>query len=337
MSNDSSIFLVSPEISSVMGVMDAHLKWKSANGKPRGYETYHPSAFGACLRNMQYFRYVEKGYIQISVEEFDSKTIRIFDTGHTMHSRWASYSEDIGILRGYWICTNPMCRIIDDEGKLIKNISNDIISSQTEKPRMYGKKDPLGCFKPEKCICGNNVFEYREIDVSSKELNFYGHADMVWDFSKFNPEKYNGFKKGFNMELLPKNPVVVDMKTINDYGYKKVLQSGPDLKYKIQLTIYANLLPVEYGLLIYENKNSSEVAPYKIDKSTDNIFAQIKKQAISMNEMVPLKLLPPPRPLDQDDIECRKCPFAQVCHKSKIWSDKDLVQKRKSFYGNLMK
>jgi len=299
MSNEA---FVTPDIRAVMGVVDTFLRWRSSNGPPRGFEIYHPSAFGKCLRCMQYLRYAERGYIQVEEECHESKLLRLFDKGHNMHDRWAKYMEAIGVLRGYWKCANLKCG------------------------QIFGKDDPLGCFKPERCeSCDCNKFHYNEVSVVDKELNFYGHADMIIDFSVLKEDRFGDITKAFSMESLPKNPFVIDMKTCNDFKFKKILQHGPSLDYRVQLTIYANLLPVEFGLLIYENKNNSDTAAYKIEKNTDTVFKLIRRQAKSMNEMTDLKLLPPPRPLNKDDYECSKCGCKNICHNSKIWDDPKLI------------
>jgi len=282
-----------------------------------------------CLRNMQYLRYMERGYINVEQAEQESKLTRLFDKGHNMHSRWAKYAENMGILRGYWECANPTCSKFDDSGVYIPE-------ANMEKPRVYGRDNPIGCFKPTVCSCGCSKFEYHEVDVFEESLNFYGHCDMIWDFSNFSEDKFKGIKASFDKSLLPSGPIVVDMKTCNDYKFSSVLKKGPGLDYRIQLTIYANILPVEFGLLIYENKNNSEVAAYKIEKNTEAIYNLVKTQAKQMNEMVEMKLLPPPRPSNKDDYECSSCPFRKICHKSKIWADEDLTVKRKNFYGNLI-
>ena len=64
-----------------------------------------------------------------------------------------------------------------------------------------------------------DVAYLEDTDFSGKELNIKGHADMIWDFSKFDVEKYKDIQKTFKIEYLPKNPIVIDMKTCNDYKY----------------------------------------------------------------------------------------------------------------------
>lgn len=303
--SNSSFAMVPPDINSIMGVIDTHVRWKYNTKGNRNYEVYHPSAFGDCLRKMQYQRYVDRGYLTVEGETLNSQKLRLFDKGHNMHERWASYAADIGILRGYWYCI--------------------------ETKETIGLDDPLGSFRPK----DEKHYIYNEVTVADKELNFSGHADMIWDFSNFDPEKYKDVQKSFNIDLLPSNPIVVDMKTCNDSKYKSLLKQGPSLPYRVQITIYANILPVDYGLLIYENKNDSSTASYKITKNPD-IYDIIRKQAIAMNEMVEHKLLPPPRPESKDTYSCRYCEFSKLCHSSKIWTDPLLNEKRIKFYDKLL-
>jgi len=340
-SNDS-FFVVPPEISAITGVVDTYARWKHTNGGPRGYEKYHPSAFGKCLRLMQYLRYEERGFLKSKSTEIESKLVRLFDKGHNMHERWTVYFEEIGVLRGIWECTNPMCELFLDRDisssspALKSNTAHDFDISKIDKPRRYGIDDKIGCFKPKVCHCGNKDFKYQEVAVRDVDLNLYGHADMILDFSNFNKERFGGTSLAFNIDHLPATPVVVDMKTANDYRFQQLMRKGPGLDYRIQLVIYANILDLDYGVLIYENKNTSALAAYKIDKDTDLIFSQIKQQVETMNNMTDLKLLPPPRPAEKDDYECSHCPFKDICHSSKIWDDQNLHTKRKNFYGTLL-
>lgn len=332
----------SPEVVNIINVLNTHLKWKNVNGAPRGYQKYHPSSFGGCLRKAQYQRYEEQGLFKCEKEDIDPKTVRIFDTGHSMHARWSSYFEQIGVLRGVWECANPCCHLWDEDG----NYSPDILQRDglkvTEvianfKPRIYGLLDKIGCFKPKYCICGNKEFHYHEVTVSDKELNFHGHCDQILDFSNFDPSIYktgNPVDILFKMEDLPKKPIVLDMKSINDFSFKSKLNEGPSLIYRTQLVIYCNILDLEYGVLIYENKNDSATKIYKIEKDVE-MWNVIRKQALALNNMNSDQLLPPPRPTSKEDFDCRYCEYQSICHKSKIWQDPDLMQKRLKFYGIL--
>ncbi len=335
-----------PEVSNIMNVVNTWLQWKSINGPARGYSVFHPSAFGGCLRRMQYQKYAEMGFISVEEEIKDPKTIRIFDTGHSLHERWATYFEHIGVLRGVWECANECCGLWDNDGRYIGNkescafLQNDVPGvgkMLIPSPRVYGKENKIGVFKPEKCSCGSKNFTYHEITVEDKQLNFRGHCDQILDFSNFDP---NRFKQGnpvdvlFRAEDLPKKPIVLDMKSINSFSFKNKLEHGPSLVYKTQLVIYCNILDLDYGVLVYENKDDASTKIYKVDRDV-NWWNHIKRQASDMNEMVSDKLLPPPRPSSQNSSDCKYCEFQSICHKSKIWDDPALSDKRLKFYGLL--
>jgi CRISPR/Cas system-associated exonuclease Cas4 (RecB family) len=327
-----------PEVTNIINVLNTYLKWKSLNGPPRGYLSYHPSSFGGCLRKVQYQRYTDMGLVQVDKEVPEAKNLRIFDTGHSMHARWAKYFEDIGVLRGVWECANAMCASYDDSGILIKSdqLENALTRKTIGKPRKYGKDNKLGCFKPDSCVCGSHEFEYHEITVHHDELNFHGHCDQILDFSKFDSAMFakgNAVDVLFRQEDLPKKPIVLDMKSINSNSFRSKLEHGPSLIYRTQLVIYCNILDLEYGVLLYENKDDCSTKIYKVDRNPE-MWEVIKSQAQKMNDLIADKMLPPPRPISKVDYDCRYCEYQSICHKSKIWEDPDLADKRLKFYGN---
>jgi len=328
----------SPAVESVLGAVDTFVRWKEKTAPDRKYDIYHPSAFGKCLREMQYKAYAAKGYIKVIEEDHDSRVLRLWEKGHNMQSRWEKYFDGLGVLRGVWQCINPMCRQIDDDG-----VFQDILDV-SKNLRVYGKDDLQGCFKPDKCVCGSTKFAYNEVSVSAPEYNMFGHADIILDFSRFNPDRFDGIIKSFNMDTLPKKPVVVDMKTINQNGFDGLDKFGkpPSFGYQIQLTIYAHLLDCEFGILIYECKNNSYTKAYKIERD-DKSWALIQRQAKLMMEMAllkngdgkPLCLLPPPRPEKNTGWGCKNCAFKKHCFAT-AWKDDKLDEKRKNFYGHLL-
>jgi len=142
---------LTPEAMSVLGVVDTFLLHESANESPRGHERYHPSAFGRCLRLMQYQRYEERGWIKSPKQIHNPALCRIFGNGHSMHDRWRAYFEKLGVLKGYWQCNNIACSIYSEN-----SIAEDGFREMQEDPapfnkkrRWYGKDQLQGCFKPE--------------------------------------------------------------------------------------------------------------------------------------------------------------------------------------------
>jgi len=298
------------------------------------YLTDHCIVTHNCLRKQQYKHYAHLGKITYEAKDHGSQKQRLFDTGHSMHERWAEwYFANAGCLRGYWKCTNPYCHAWDDNG----NFSNEsLLVADLSRSRVHGKNETLGCFCPEKCICGNDNFHYQEVDVVSEEMNILGHADMVLDFSRMTANQFEGVRSSFNIDVLPKKPIVVDMKTCSSWAWKKqIIKSGPYLEHIVQVTLYAHILDCDYGVLIYECKDNSEALPFKVDRN-DEIFDTAVWQAQMMQKMVSQGLLPPPRPKDKANMECKSCEFSVHCHGSAVWDDPEFDTKRRKFYKNLL-
>lgn len=325
------------EVASMMGLVDTYIRYRQTSQQgDRKYHFYHPSEFGRCLRYQQYKHYAQLGYIDAKEELFESRLYRLFDKGHNMHARWAGYFEDIGILRGNWKCSNNACYMFDDNGKLIKQNHQEIINSG--KTRMYGLDEKCGIFKPEKCVCGSTKFEYHEVNVKDEETNMAGHADVILDCSELDVSKYKDVGINFDVNFLPQKgqKVVGDMKTIGDSAWKNTLErKGPHKYYLIQLVIYTHILGCDYGLLMYENKNTSDMKWYKVERN-EEWWKIIQWQAKYMIKMKEKKGLPPPRPLTLTSYDCKDCGFKEMCKKSKIWKDPNLDEKREKFYRSLL-
>jgi hypothetical protein len=335
-----------PDVLAVIDSVDTYLRWHDVNQAPRGHQRIHPSAFGKCLRQMQYERYEELGLIQVPPEEKEPWLLRIFGNGHSMHDRWRQYFEDLGVLMGYWTCMNPFCAAWDDAGNAKDYSIADLMIDPDfflKNRRTYGRDELQGCFKPEQCKCGWKKFHYDEIDVKNDELNIYGHADMILDFSRLDKSKLEGVKNSCRIDSLPTGRIVADMKSINHFGFTDVAKGNPHDYYLVQLKIYANILQCDYGILIYENKNNQKVCAFKVEKDVDTLWPQIQNQMLLMRDMAEVvdeygsKLyLPPPRPVDQEDKDCGYCKYKSVCHSSGVWEDPDLDAKRRDFYGDLL-
>jgi CRISPR/Cas system-associated exonuclease Cas4 (RecB family) len=326
---------------SILNTIDNFIVWQNSQDNDRKFDHYHPSALGHCLRLMQYQRYADMGLIPTVKKDTEAPMIRVWQNGHYMHDRWRNYFEQIGILKGVWTCNNILCNFFKDNGKtLVENKvkMDEVILDHKKLPsRIYGLNELQGVFKPQQCDCGCRDFTYHEILVKDDEMNILGHCDMVVDFSKL---KHSDSSVMSNINLLPQNPIVIDMKTVKDIGYKKVLKSGPSLEYKIQLTIYANILNCDFGVLIYENKNDQQCISFKIEKNTNTVYKEVKRQLKAMNEAANDKSktykLPPPRPESRDSFECSYCPYSKTCFKSDIWSSPNFDTLRREFYGNLL-
>lgn len=306
--NDKNNSQPNLEIYSLSRIIDTFLQWKNSSDKSRSYAVYHPSAFGKCLRKMQYQRYSSLGIIEQPTKSFDARTLRIFDTGHSLHHRWADYMRKMKVLRGVWKC--EACG------------------------HLHGTDDPIGCFEPQGCSsCHSPHLAYEEITVKDESINFYGHADQILDFSHLRDDFCaSSHGQTINSEIanLPKVPFVVDMKSIGKSQWGKI-SIEPHFEYIVQLTTYIHILNLQFGVLIYEKKDDSELKMFRISRN-EEMWAEIRKQATLMLQMSERKSLPPPRPTDKDCWECKGCEYREMCLSSSVWKRDDLDELRQKFY-----
>jgi len=328
------------EVVALMGLVDTYKRYKEYITKDdREYYYYHPSEWGKCLRSQQYKHYLQKGYIKMDFNSFGSRILRLFDGGHYMHQRWVDYFDDMGnILMGKWKCKNPYCYLFEDKKLKIKDDKRIQEILNEGKTRVYGE-GYQGVFRPKVCECGCKDFEYIETAVECDELNMRGHSDIILDCSDLEKNKFKDVLFTFNYDHLPKKGKMVgDMKTININGWNyQIRKKGPHPYYIIQLIIYIHILDCEYGMLMYEKKDDSQMQWFKIERN-EKIWKKIKWQAKTMIDMTKgsKKQLPPPKPERKTSFECKFCDFKQICHKSKVWDDPNLDKKRIDFYGDTL-
>lgn len=332
----------SREVSSLLGVIDTYKRWKNFDTRfNRKYEYYHPSEFGKCLRQQQYKHYVSSGLISVDFFETNSQKLRLFDKGHNMHERWVNYFDDIGnVLMGHWECDNILCNLFNDDGEILycdnKEKVKDIFNKK--RSRVYRGKNNSPIFKPKICNCGCKDFSYMETPVFSEDLKIAGSADIVLNFDNLNEERFKGVRTSFNKKFLPTkgSKIVIDMKTASSSSWKnQILRKGAHKEYIIQLIIYVHVLDANYGLILYENKDNSELYCYKVDRNK-KWFDIIEWQVKEMIKMREDKTLPPPKAISKKDYMCKFCEFRSLCHSSAIWGDKDFNKKRVDFYKSLL-
>lgn len=338
----------SNEINSLLGVIDTYRRWKHYKQKnDREYYYYHPSEWGKCLRSQQYRHYTQMGWIEIEQKEMNSKKLRLFDKGNKMHERWASYFDDIGgVLMGRWQCKNPLCYLFNDNGNMVEDFDYSLDNGknyiknifENGERRIHAGKNNEPIFKPKECFCGCKDFQYLETPVFSEKLKIKGNADVVLNFENINPDKFKNVKILFNKKYLPigDEKIVGDMKTVGSNAWKSQIEAkGPHKEYLVQLTIYIHILGCKYGVVMYENKDNSELAWFQV-KRNEQWWDLVQWQAEEMIRMRDNRLLPPPKAETKTDYMCKDCDFRDLCHKSPVWKDSSLDKQRKIFYKSFL-
>lgn len=139
-----------------------------------------------------------------------------------------------------------------------------------------------------------------EVPADDKELNFGATLDgILFDGSGF------------------------EAKSINERGYRIVMDSGPKLDHIRQVHGYMMLREdIERFSILYENKNTGDWKEFRVERDQsiiDSVRAEIKR----LNNYVTTKNLPviQPKCLEQTGLEYRNCAFRDNCLVKKVWSD----------------
>ena len=61
---------------------------------------------------------------------------------------------------------------------------------------------------------------------------------------------------------------IVELKSINDKGFKALI-TAPKTDHYLQLQIYLNILNIEHGIVLYENKNDQQIKCFDVSKNVD--------------------------------------------------------------------
>lgn len=156
----------------------------------------------------------------------------------------------------------------------------------------------------------------KEAPIRDKERNISGKLDAL---IKLNSHYY-----------------VLEIKSINRYGFDEVLRTGPHEEHVLQLQLYLyyvqNLFKIDarQGIILYKNKDTSKFMDFPIDydKSYVNKFfdqMQVIEKHLKDNTL-------PERPYQRDDWHCSYCDYKMVCwrgvpqEKPVEITDEDLVQ-----------
>jgi len=160
-----------------------------------------------------------------------------------------------------------------------------------------------------------NLMIAAELMIKDESLNISGRSDVIIK-SPYETIPNNKIIKLYNIdkELVyegSSNMIhLIEIKSINDNGFKRILNKA-DTKHKDQLTLYMNILKIPNGSLLYENKNTQQLAEHIIkynETDGDRVINQVKYcNKHAMNKTLP------PREYEAHSFECRYCDYANIC------------------------
>lgn len=255
-----------------------------ALGSDRRYDTFHPSAWGSCLRAVAYQYYNSECRFKPKTEsDVDQRMERLFDNGHYMHARWQKYLSESGIIRGYWSCKK--CDM------------------------WYGMDQKLGILNPKlgdprswPCPCDPSLLHYEELLVKSDpRYRFEGHVDAVIDL------RNTPMATGRSSDLF-----VVDFKSMKDSYFSELRYAKHE--HVIQTHIYMWLLDINAAMVLYENKDNQNVKEMFVPRD-EKIIDQIKEESVWMIKVLGHGRLPPrPKGANRSKPPCLFCEFKDICY-----------------------
>lgn len=171
-----------------------------------------------------------------------------------------------------------------------------------------------------------------ELSLKFPELRISGRSDaIIWNYlfkegdepgeeivlQEKVKEKVEGEEEEIEVEKEiyrgPKNHIlIVEFKSINSKGFKKLTKAKPLEKHEMQLQLYFYLTGIRKGMVWYENKDNQEIKIYHIEY--DEALVQKTIEYIqTVIRYVDGKDLPE-REGNPVDLMCRYCDFRNICH-----------------------
>ena len=143
----------------------------------------------------------------------------------------------------------------------------------------------------------HGLLPFEEIDSTKQRIFDHGHATENRFFGYF---LRMGMFKAREVRAVTSDPpisgradfiltmpdtgnyLIVELKTINDNGFGNLLEAKSN--HVIQLQIYLNVLEIDDGVILYENKNDQRLKEFAITKDTD-CWNEIIQRCHSIQDM----------------------------------------------------
>lgn len=112
-----------------------------------------------------------------------------------------------------------------------------------------------------------------------------------------------------------------ELKSINDRGYRDVMDNGPKPLHLRQTHSYMLLDPaIDMFSVVYENKNDGEWKEFRIRRD-EELYLAIEDEIRELNALYQARQLPPVLNScsTREGAEYRNCPFKDMCLETKRW------------------
>jgi len=142
----------------------------------------------------------------------------------------------------------------------------------------------------------SNIELVHELDIRSSDPPIYGKADSIVNIDG--------------------QSVILEIKTVNAEGFKRILDSGSPRKYHVlQVLIYMKIKKINIGAILYECKNSHDMKIYPVvvteeyKKYMDYLWGWMRDVYAAWNN----KTIPK-RPYRGQVKICQECPVFKICY-----------------------
>lgn len=117
---------------------------------------------------------------------------------------------------------------------------------------------------------------------------------------------------------------VLELKSINDYGFKNVLEFGPKTAHKRQATAYMIATGLPSTRFIYENKNTNANIEFYYERDEDMVVSVLDEWARLDTLAERRELAPMLEPCTRaEGFDYKYCPFNQICSEA-TWPARSL-------------
>lgn len=107
--------------------------------------------------------------------------------------------------------------------------------------------------------------------------------------------------------------VVVDFKTINDFGYKFTLKKELDTRYETQLRMYMKVFEINKGIVLYENKNDQSLSEIFLHRHQMEEDKYVNQRLIYIRKCLKRKEAPLKEGENLKRVPCTYCPYTKLC------------------------
>lgn len=150
-----------------------------------------------------------------------------------------------------------------------------------------------------------------------QQLEDSGQAQVIMKEAPLRDKEHNISGKLDALLKLNNHHYVLEIKSINRYGFDEIMRDGPKEDHVIQLQLYLHFVQNIYkietkqGFVLYKCKDTARFYDFLIDYNVNvvnDFFAKLKL----VEEHLAKKTLPE-RPYEITDWHCRYCDYKRIC------------------------